>query len=797
MLDHILGRPSASVRRVQACVAAAAAVLAVRQKRAPWGLRWLARWDRRVSLWRALIAWVAAMYVVRHLDDLLGLHAPEPLREYYSRSFYRAAWAFTALDAGFWTAMSIRPRWLRHVLSLVFSAYYLACPNRAADKVRKVRALITIDHLRVSWNKGADNPLLRLVRRLHSARLGVHRTVRVAVARGSPGSADLEPADCHVMFAGSPDDFGRCRSVVLNFPGGGFVAMGPESHSDYLSAWAARTHAVVVSVDYAKAPEYPYPYAIDQCYAVYREIVQSGGRCIGLEPDAARPLRIVLAGDSAGGNITAGVMFRILESADALPPPDGIVFIYGCFNVDIRAWMTRDETRTLLGASAHVPPDSARLHQSLSLLAGARNHLHHASPLDVSSRKARAPGGRKPTPCLDDRVRVMRRLAPLAAAGDAGDEGDIDSGETSPGSAASDGHVGYVPLAMTSSFTYFNDQILSPEMMRAMIIMYIGPAGRPNFRTDYYLSPLVAPDHLLARFPPVYFMCGEKDPMVDDTVLFAARIRRAKQRAAERGESSGARIRRGSRLFSRRHSQPRPAGSATRFYIGSTDVSEDEGLGEGSARPGQLPPSLRMSQFPPPGADGPAGAGDDAPGNSSAVIKVKLVAGMSHGFMQMYSVLPESKRVANLLGDWLHELLHSTHSFTLYSRCASAVDAACPADSSATASAAECQRGSGYASQTEDEAELPADISDWVVSASVAAQLKFGGGTSGRRRVRSPIHSAQLPDQPELLSPAQPKRFSPTRSIFDGGLVDKHGIEVVSAADMVRRRGHGLADPLN
>ncbi|KAJ1720850.1 hypothetical protein LPJ61_006114, partial [Coemansia biformis] len=170
--------------------------------------------------------------------------------------------------------------WLRHIMSLLFSLYYLIYTNRAVEKVRKVRALITIDHLRVSWNKGVDNPLLRFVRRMHTCRLSVNRVVHVPNAKGSPQSscgrlseiADLDPAECHIMFAGDADAFARCRSIVLNYPGGGFVAMGPECHSDYLSAWAAKTGAVVVSVDYAKAPEYPYPYAIDQCYEVYREI---------------------------------------------------------------------------------------------------------------------------------------------------------------------------------------------------------------------------------------------------------------------------------------------------------------------------------------------------------------------------------------------------------------------------------------------------------------------------------------------------------------------------------------------
>ncbi|KAJ2495892.1 hypothetical protein GGH96_006186 [Coemansia sp. RSA 1972] len=643
MLDHILGKPSANVRRVQALGTALVTLLVTRRKKAPWGLGWL---ERRSSLWKTLLGWWTLLYLLRHMDDVLGLHAPEPLREYYSRSFYRATWVFTALDAGFWTAMSVRPKWLRDTLSLVFSAYYLVCTNRAVEKVRKVRALVTIEHLRVSWNKGVDNPVLRFVRKLHQPQLGVVRNIMLGE------SESTERARCVVMFNGSEEEFRACRMVVLDVPGGGFVSMAPESHTEYLAAWAQRTKAIVVSVDYAKAPEYPFPYAIDQCFAVYRELELTNGQCIGLE--GTDRVRFVLAGDSAGANIAAGVQFRILES-EGLRGPAGIVFVYGCFNVDVRAWMTRSETRVLLGTEA-------------------RDHLHHASPLAVA-KPTRHAGS------LDARVRVVSGGQPSA----------------------------YVPLTMTSSFTYFNDQVLTPEMMRAMVIMYVGPNARPDFRTDYYLSPVVAPDHLLARFPPTYFLCGEKDPMVDDTVLFASRIRNAKQpnkdaandnsaQADVSGRSDRYCAYRGSALYRRRHSQPRVRNSSsTRFYIGSTDVSEDE-----DQRASHVPRALRMTQFDEPHTQ-----------NGDAVIKVKLVAGMSHGFLQMYSLLPEARKVAAMCGEWLDELLHDAHSISPYSRCASEV------------------------------------------------------------------------------------RIPPSSDKLAINVMDRYGVEIVSAANMVRRRGHGLADPLS
>ena len=56
--------------------------------------------------------------------------------------------------------------------------------------------------------------------------------------------------------------------------------------------------------------------------------------------------------------------------------------------------------------------------------------------------------------------------------------------------------------------------------------------------TDYHVSPILAPSELLAEFPPILLQCGGRDPLVDDTVLFAARVRQAKLSA--RGKTAHA-----------------------------------------------------------------------------------------------------------------------------------------------------------------------------------------------------------------------------------------------------------------
>lgn len=81
---------------------------------------------------------------------------------------------------------------------------------------------------------------------------------------------------------------------------------------------------------------------------------------------------------------------------------------------------------------------------------------------------------------------------------------------------------------MTSRTGFFNDRIISPSMMRAMAICYVGPRNSPDLSKNYYISPILTPAKLLAQFPPVYLLCGERDPFSDDTLIFSGRLRDAK-----------------------------------------------------------------------------------------------------------------------------------------------------------------------------------------------------------------------------------------------------------------------------
>ena len=53
----------------------------------------------------------------------------------YSRSYYRATYVNTAFDAGFASAMSIRPKWLKDLCSVLFAFYYLVWASEGDEVV--------------------------------------------------------------------------------------------------------------------------------------------------------------------------------------------------------------------------------------------------------------------------------------------------------------------------------------------------------------------------------------------------------------------------------------------------------------------------------------------------------------------------------------------------------------------------------------------------------------------------------------------------------------------------------------
>ncbi|KAL8946307.1 MAG: hypothetical protein Q9222_007279, partial [Ikaeria aurantiellina] len=487
--------------------------------------------SKQLSPWQTMVITLLWLYISRNFAKIVGLESPEPLANLYTRTYFRATWITTALDAGFWTAMKIRTKWLRDLASIVFTVYYLIAAEQADEKVRKVRGLLTVDHLRVSWHK-STTPYLSFFTKALRPKLTRYPPRAIRIPRPAESSY-REPVNAWLYFDGPLSALKNHTKLVLDIPGGGFVAMNPRHHEDKLLGWAAKLELPVLSLDYKKAPEHPYPYALNECYDVYHTLVASRGRCIGLSGVAVP--RIVITGDSAGGNIATGTILMILQSAsndaqrflnqETLPPPEGLVLIYPGLDMNIGNWMSDEQMALIQDRRTRKRNKNILRRKSEDYYKLTPDTPHPSDDEDKTFSPNLLP---KDTSIVtaDD-----KSLPPLKPPTDA--ELDLVSppptiADQSTTLASSKPRLLQTRLAMSSMISYFNDRILTPEMMRAMIILYVGPHTRPDFSTDYLLSPLLAPESLLAKFPKTCFLTGERDPLVDDTVIFAGRLRQAK-----------------------------------------------------------------------------------------------------------------------------------------------------------------------------------------------------------------------------------------------------------------------------
>ncbi len=95
--------------------------------------------------------------------------------------------------------------------------------------------------------------------------------------------------------------------TVVFFHGGGFVIGDLDTHDDHTRLICRDVDAVVLSVDYRLAPETPFPGGYEDCLAAALWAVEHVGELGG---DASR---IAVAGDSAGGNLSAAVALGARE----------------------------------------------------------------------------------------------------------------------------------------------------------------------------------------------------------------------------------------------------------------------------------------------------------------------------------------------------------------------------------------------------------------------------------------------------------------------------------------------------
>ncbi|MCA8901570.1 MAG: alpha/beta hydrolase [Hyphomonas sp.] len=158
------------------------------------------------------------------------------------------------------------------------------------------------EQVRAPWREGGP-----VMARSETLALGPEESLRVRI---------------HVPAAGAGN------GTLFYLHGGGWTIFSIDTHDRLMREYADRAGCGVVGLDYSLSPEHRFPKAledIDLCLAWLRE----NGPAHGLNTD-----RLVIGGDSAGGNLSMSTALRLRDRGEPLPA--GLLLNYAALDTEIR-----------------------------------------------------------------------------------------------------------------------------------------------------------------------------------------------------------------------------------------------------------------------------------------------------------------------------------------------------------------------------------------------------------------------------------------------------------------------------
>ncbi|KAJ8388842.1 hypothetical protein AAFF_G00125980 [Aldrovandia affinis] len=360
--------------------------------------------------------------------------------------------------------------------------------------------------------------------------------------------------------------------LLVHFHGGGFVAQTSKSHEPYLKSWSQDLGVPILSVDYSLAPEAPFPRALEECFYAYCWALKNC-HLLGWTGE-----RVCLGGDSAGGNLCLTV--SMWAASQGVRMPDGIMAAYPATLLTVYASPSRLLTlmdpllplsvlSRCLSAYAGTEPMAEKQVEKVSTLSmvrrdtavllrdlkqGASNWIQslldpHRATSDtvrksISEATLNSPHADPPVPAENSQFSVRRESLKSQTCHDLGSHRspaptnsplpsectpeDVSlflstearrSVSTAPPSPPTDeGPEAAYPREFPEGF----------EPVRSEHLAEMRVQTSPIVRNPY-MSPLLAPDSMLRGLPPIHIVACALDPMLDDSVMFAKRLRNVDQ----------------------------------------------------------------------------------------------------------------------------------------------------------------------------------------------------------------------------------------------------------------------------
>ncbi|CAF0735197.1 unnamed protein product [Adineta steineri] len=328
---------------------------------------------------------------------------------------------------------------------------------------------------------GSDNPTgsgSEQPRQLVNIKL-LSNEIREGMSELPLKKADLEIASTKILPMSD--------QLLIHIHGGGFIATSSTTHEIYLKPWALGLEVPIVSIDYSLAPEYPYPRAIEECFYAYAWILKNANK-LGWTGKT-----LLLAGDSAGGNLVTIVTIKAIEAG--LRKPDSII----CFYTPFLLGYSMSPSRLM----AIMDPllNTGFLWRCLAAYAGIKaddepphDELESASINDQN----------------DSSIGKRRKIAhSISSSGPIPSKSDsLSNNEIRPEYIRGDTY-----------YTQLGDIMGSRQ---ALLLRKLRESTLPN---TPHMSPLRASDEILRQFPTTYLVACHQDPLLDDSITFARHLR--------------------------------------------------------------------------------------------------------------------------------------------------------------------------------------------------------------------------------------------------------------------------------
>ncbi|KAK7139259.1 hypothetical protein R3I93_016406 [Phoxinus phoxinus] len=449
-------------------------------------------------------------------------------------------------------------------LSLLTSGKYVVDPELRGEEFERITQNLDMQFWKTFWNL-TESELLSSLTRISSSVVQVNVTLTVPaeglslplasdpnlsvavnppLAHWGPGPVNVrlishtlrQGQDSAELLALSrpegpqlslPGSFNRQTAplspcLIIHFHGGGFVAQTSKSHENYLKSWSKDLNVPILSVDYSLAPEAPFPRALEECFYAYCWALKN---CHLLGSTAER---VCLVGDSAGGNLCITVSMRAVSHGVRVP--DGIVAAYPA------TLLTTDASPSRLLTLIDPLLPLIVLYKCIDAYAGANCqsvqpalHLDTLTALGQDTVKMLSNFAQGASNWLQ--TFIDPKAPPLSSATTSSNGATTSSnGATTSSNGATTSSNGPSPSKSHSVKRQqeVQDYPENFEPLRSRCLADIQTPRTPIMKNPF-VSPLLAPDNLLKGLPPVHIVASALDALLDDSVMFAKKLRNMNQ----------------------------------------------------------------------------------------------------------------------------------------------------------------------------------------------------------------------------------------------------------------------------